>query len=67
MTYRIGESPKRPERNPIETNGYQWPASRLTADDMHKLHLLRLQTKKPITKLIQEAVQMMYEALSSSG
>ena len=63
MKYRIGESPKRPERDPIETNGYPWPASRLNADDMHKLHLLRLQTKKPITKLIQEAVNQIFEML----
>ena len=61
MNYRIGESPKRPQRNRIQTNGYPWPASRLNAEDMHKLHLLRLQTKKPITKLIQEAVQTMSE------
>lgn len=64
MTYRIGESPNRPERKPIETNGYAWPASRLTADDIHKLHLLRLQTNTPITKLIQEAVQMICEGLA---
>ena len=63
MTYRIGESPKRPERERIETNGYPWPASRLNASDMHKLHMLRLQIKKPITKLMQEAIQMMCETL----
>ena len=59
--YRIGESPRRPQRKPIESNGYQWPASRLTADDMHKLHLLRMDTKKPITQLIHEAVELLYE------
>ena len=59
--YRIGESRRRPQRKPIESNGYQWPASRLTADDMHKLHLLRMETKKPINQLIHEAVERLYE------
>ncbi len=40
---------------------YQWPSSRLTAEDMRMLHLLRMETKKPITQLIHEAVELMYE------
>ena len=61
MNYRIGPSRKRPQREKIVTNGYQWPASRLDSDDMHLLHRLRMETNKPITVLIQEAVRMYYE------
>jgi len=41
--------------------GYQWPASHLTAEDMAKLHEIRLQTKKPINQLLHEAAQVFYE------
>jgi hypothetical protein len=30
---------------------------------MHRLHVLRLQTKKPITQLLHEAVELLYEVL----
>ena len=42
---------------------YKWPASRLTKEDIHALHLLRLETKKPITVLLHEAVSALYNAL----
>jgi len=41
--------------------GYQWPASHLTAEDMFKLHIIRMETNKPINQLIHEAVELMYE------
>jgi len=44
--------------------GYQWPASRLTADDMRMLHLLRLETRRPITQLLHEAVQLYYKVFT---
>ena len=44
---------------------YQWPASRLSAEDMRKLHELKLQTGKPITVLLHEAVSVMYELMQS--
>ena len=40
---------------------YQWPASHLTADDMFKLHTIRMETNKPINQLLHEAVELMYE------
>ncbi len=46
---------------------YQWPSSRLTAEDMHMLHLLRLETKKPITQLLHESVELMYELFRNEG
>jgi hypothetical protein len=45
--------------------GYQWPASRLTAEDMAKLHRMRLETRKPITVLLHEAVSVLYELTQS--
>jgi len=67
MNYRIGSSPRRPKRDPIETNGYRWPATRITAEDMRRLHLLSLETKKPITQLIHEAVELMYELFQEAS
>jgi hypothetical protein len=54
-----------PDRDKIEPKGYQWPASRLTAEDMHTLHRMRLQTRKPITVLLHEAVSVLYELTNS--
>lgn len=41
---------------------YPWPASALTADDMHLLYNQRESAdgRKPITTLISEAVREMY-------
>jgi hypothetical protein len=41
--------------------GYSWPASRLTFDDMEKLAMLNAATGLPMTKLIHEAVGLLYE------
>ena len=42
--------------------GYPWPASALTAEDMAALHQAReaLSSKIPITQLIAQAVRMAY-------
>ena len=66
MKYDIGETPahrggSKPHPDRDEWMDYQWPSSRLTAEDMRMLHLLRMETKKPITQLIHEAVELMYE------
>ncbi len=39
---------------------YQWPASRLSEKEMSLLFKARLALKKPITKLIVEAVYKTY-------
>ena len=44
---------------------YQWPASRLTVEDMFKLHTIRIETGKPINELLHEAVELMYELFRS--
>ncbi len=41
--------------------GYSWPASRLTFDDMAKLARLNAATGLPMTKLIHEAVGLLFE------
>lgn len=64
MHYHIGETPARYKPKPAadgDRMGYQWPASRLTAEDMAKLHEIRLQTKKPINQLLHEAAIVFYE------
>ncbi len=64
MIYHIGETPTRykPKHKPDDGRmSYQWPASHLTADDMFKLHTIRMETNKPINQLLHEAVELMYE------
>jgi len=64
MKYHIGETPARyrPKLKPEDDRmPYQWPASHLTAEDMFKLHTMRIETKKPINQLLHEAVQTFYE------
>ena len=67
MEYHIGETPARgggkPHPDRDQWMDYQWPSTRLTSEDMRRLHLLRMETKKPITQLIHEAVELMYEML----
>ena len=44
--------------------GYPWPASRLTKADMIRLTELRRILRKPITKLLHEAVAAYYTLLA---
>ena len=41
--------------------GYQWPGSRLTADDMRRLRIMGNMTGLPCTELLHIAVGMMFE------
>jgi len=68
VQYHIGETPARYKPKPAADNdrmGYQWPASRLTAEDMAKLHKIRLRTKKPINQLLHEAAQVFYDLFTN--
>ncbi len=68
MKYHIGQTPASPKREPdASLMEYPWPASRLTSDDMYKLHILRLQTRKPITVLLHEAVQAYCNAVNEES
>ena len=72
MKYHIGEAPahrggSKPHPDRGEWMEYPWPATRLTSDDMERLCILRAETKKPITQLIHEAVELMYETLREGG
>jgi hypothetical protein len=42
--------------------GYPWPASRLTERDMARLFQIRRATRKPITRLLQDAVMLLWDA-----
>ena len=56
--------PASPETNPDEIiQGYPWPASKLTKGDMIRLTELRERFRKPITKLLHEAVGAYYQIL----
>lgn len=46
-----------------ELKGYRWPASRITRADMIRLTELRTLLRKPITKLLHEAVAEYYRVL----
>jgi hypothetical protein len=63
------EPPKKPDLTAEERLlysvlpcGYAWPASRLNGHDMHRLNQIRDATRKPITRLLQEAIEMLYFA-----
>lgn len=42
--------------------GYAWPASALTGWDLQRLNEIKNATRKPITQLLQDAVDLLYEA-----
>src|SRR5262245_58490562 len=44
-----------------QTMNYQWPASRLTRADMIRLSELKNKLRRPITKLLHEAVKAYYD------
>jgi hypothetical protein len=70
MKYHVGETPARykPKHKPDDGRmSYQWPASHLTAEDMSKLHTIRMETNKPINQLIHEAVELFYELFRNEG
>lgn len=46
--------------------GYPWPASKLTRGDMIKLCELRKQTRRPLTRLLHEAIDAYYRLLSKA-
>lgn len=45
--------------------GYSWPASGLIGYDMAKLHELKARTGKPVTQLLREAVELLYDSTSA--
>lgn len=66
VEYHIGDPPPRknprklyPERE--EWYGYRWPATRLTDEHRRMLCIMSNETKKPMTQLLAESVELMYE------
>jgi hypothetical protein len=45
-----------------EPIGYQWPSSRLSSHDMKRLCIIRHAINKPITRLLQDAVDLLWNA-----
>jgi hypothetical protein len=66
----IGTSPHPPPPPPPDPEeliqGYPWPSSRLTKADMIRLTELRTLTRRPITKLLHEAVMAYHRLLTES-
>ena len=46
---------------------YQWPANKITTDDMAILYHLRRRTGTPINKLLQEAIRKFGEAMQAQA
>ena len=64
MNYIVGEAPKtngRPHPDRDEWLDYPWPGSRLTEEHRQKLCIMSNATKKPMTQLVAESVELMYE------
>src|SRR5262245_8392277 len=56
QTVREREQPREPPDPDQEVKGYPWPASRITGADMIRLTELRAVLRRPITKLLHEAI-----------
>jgi hypothetical protein len=70
--YHIGETPSqygggKPHPESEWWLKYPWPATRLTSEDMEMLCVIRRETGKPITQLLHEAVEVMYELFRNEG
>ena len=46
---------------------YQWPANKITTDDMAILYHLRRRTGTPINKLLQEAIRKFGEVMQAAS
>ena len=46
---------------------YQWPANKITTDDMAILYHLRSRTGTPINRLLQEAIHKFGEAMQAQA
>ena len=47
--------------------GYPWPASGLIGYDMAKLQELKKRTGKPVSQLVHEAVQLLYDRMTAEA
>jgi hypothetical protein len=69
MKYSVGESPatyatRHPDRD--EWLELPWPATRLTDEHRRMLTIMSNQTKQPMTQILVEAIEMMYEVFQDS-
>jgi len=70
MEYFIGESHNRNgRRHPDhdEWYGYRWPATRLTDHHRQMLCVMSNELRKPMTQLLADAVELLYEKHRSEG
>ena len=49
----------------VMPRGYAWPASALNGSDMQRLNEIKIATRKPVTELLQDAIDLLYEATAS--
>jgi hypothetical protein len=69
MEYLVGESPakyrtRHPDRD--EWLELAWPATRLTDDHRRMLTIMANETKQPMTQILVEAVERMYDVFQDS-
>jgi len=71
MEYTVGESPPAPYRRKTpgrdEWLELPWPATRLTDDHRRMLTVMSNQTKRPMTQILVEAIEQMYEVFQNGG
>ncbi len=71
MEYVVGEPPpeqyRRTHPDRDEWLGLPWPATRITEDHRRMLVIMSNQTKKPMTQIVVEAVEQMYEVFQNGG
>jgi len=71
MDYSVGESP--PEKPRRKTPGRSewmelpWPATRMTDEHRRMLTIMSNQTKKPMTQVLVESIERMYEVFQNGG
>ena len=67
MNYAVGEAPapktngKKPHPDRDEWVGYRWPATRITEVQRQRLCIMSNDTKQPMTQLLSDAVDLLYE------
>ncbi len=71
MDLIIGEGPpeKQRRKTPCRDEWLElpWPATRLTDDHRRMLVIMSNQTKKPMTQILVESIEQMYEVFQNGG
>jgi hypothetical protein len=68
--YTIGAAPKTNARMPAGRDEWlelPWPATRLTEEHRQMLCVMSNQTRKPMTQILVESIELMYEVFRNEG